>query len=229
MNVTGSYTIRQGERILVKSKNIITNLGEAFFINRAVNTEFDPLQYIVLGTSSVRAKKTDLTLGNETFRKKAAIEVNWNTRQILMYVSCTLSEILNTSEIGTSNGDTLISHDTYERITSEDIGDNIDSVEITYVFDFSTSCIRKGWQYYSQGDTGTTMNHIYYIVEENRVIRIFETINRTMQHGYHAVQDLQELKNTKGAYYYDPFSETLYIRTLHDEDPNSLNISITTQ
>ena len=73
------------------------------------------------------------------------------------------------------------------------------------------------------------MNHIYYIVEENRVIRIFETINRTMQHGYHAVQDLQELKNTKGAYYYDPFSETLYIRTLHDEDPNSLNISITTQ
>ena len=138
MNVTGSYTIRQGERILVESKNIITNLGEAFFINRAVNTEFDPLQYIVLGTSSVRAKKTDLTLGNETFRKKAAIEVNWNTKQILMYVSCTLSEILNTSEIGTSNGDTLISHDTYERITSEDIGDNIDSIEITYVFDFST-------------------------------------------------------------------------------------------
>lgn len=227
MNVTGSYTIRQGERILVESKNIITNLGEAFFINRAVNTEFDPLQYIVLGTSSVRAKKTDLTLGNETFRKKAAIEVNWNTKQILMYVSCTLSEILNTCEIGTSNGDTLISHDTYERITSEDLGDNIDSVEITYVFDFSTSSIKKGWLPYT-GGTETQQDNIYYIVEESSVVRVYETNNRTSQHGYHAVQELNELRSSKGAYYYDPFSQNLYIRTLKDENPNNLNISITT-
>lgn len=228
MNIIGSYIIKQGERVLVHQKNIITNLGEAFFMNRAVNTEFDPLQYIVLGTSGVRAKKSDTSLGHETFRKKANIEINWNTKQILMYVSCTLSEILNTCEIGTSNGDTLISHDTYERITSDDVGTSVDSVEITYIFDFSTSSIRKGWLPYTAG-TETQQDNIYYLVEEANVVRVHENINRTSQHGYHAVQELNELRTSKGAYYYDTFSQNLYIRTLKDENPNNLNISITTQ
>lgn len=229
MNIIGHYVIKQGDKILVNQKNLITNLGESFFMNRAINTEFDPLQYILLGTSSLRAKKTDTSLGHETFRKKAAIEVNWNTKQILMYVSCSLSEIINTCEIGTSNGDTLISHDTYPKITSDDLGDNIDSVEITYIFDFSTSCVRKGWLQYTLLDTENVQNHIYYLVEEANVVRIHENINKTMQHGYHAVQNVDELRNQKGAYYYDPFTKNLYIRTLFDEDPNNLNISITTE
>lgn len=227
MNIIGSYIIQQGERVLVHQKNIITNLGEAFFMNRAVNTEFNPLHYILLGTSSVKAKKTDTSLGHETFRKKAAIEINWNTKQILMYVSCALSEILNTCEIGTSNGDTLISHDTYEKITSDDVGNSVDSVEVTYIFDFSTSSIRKGWLPYTAG-TEVQQDNIYYLVEEANVVRVHETINRTSQHGYHAVQELNELRSSKGAYYYDSFSQNLYIRTLKDENPNNLNISITT-
>ena len=227
MNITGSYIIRQGDTILVQQKNIITNLGESFFMNRAINTEFKPLRYIVLGNSPFRAKKSDTALGNETFRKQATIEVNWNTKQILMYVSCTFNEIINTCEIGTSNGDTLISHDTYTKITSEDLPSTIDSVEITYIFDFSTSSIRKGWTYYTQGDDGTTKNNIYYLVEENEVIRIHENINDTMQQGYHAVKNINELKLTKGAYYYDPFSHTVYVRTLYDEHPDDKNLSIT--
>lgn len=228
MNIIGSYIIRQGERVLVHQKNIITNLGEAFFMNRAVNTEFAPLEYIVLGTSSYKAKKSDTALGNETFRKKALIEVNWNTKQILMYCSCTPDEILNTCEIGTHNGDVLISHDTYSKITTDDITISADSVEITYIFDFSTSTIRKGWTYYSQGDTGNTQNHIYYLVEEDNVVRVHEQNTNNMQQGYHAVQALSALKSNKGAYYYDPFTKNLYVRTLYDEDPNDLNIAITT-
>lgn len=229
MNIKGSYVIKQGEKILVKRNNLITSMGETFFMNRFINSEFQPLQYIVLGTSPFRAKKSDLGLGNETFRKKAVIEVDWNKKQILMYCSCSLSEIANTCEIGTSNGDILISHDIYQKITSEDLGNNIDSVEITYIFDFSTSSIRKSWLYYSQGDTGNTQNHIYYIVEESNVIRVHEDNSLDeMQTGYHAVHDVEALKTRRGAYYYDPFSKNLFIRTLNDENPNNLNIAITT-
>lgn len=230
MNIKGSYIIKQGEKVIVDGTNIITNIGESFFMNRAVNVEFAPLQYIVLGTSSIRAKKTDTGLGHETFRKRANIEINWNTKQILMYVSCNLAEILNTCEIGTSNGEVLISHDTYPKITVEDMGENIDSVEITYIFDFSTSCMRKGWLPYNTADLENgELNHIYFIVEESNIVRVYENINKTMQNGYRAVRNVDELKTMKGAYYYDPFDKILYVRTFYDEDPNNLNIMMTVE
>jgi len=228
MNIKGSYTIKQGEKILVERNNLITNMGESFFMNRAINSEFAPMQYIVLGDSPFRAKKTDMGLGNETFRKKAIMEVDWNKKQIILHCSCSLSEIVNTTEIGTSNGDILISHDVYEKITSEDLGNNIDSVEITYMFDFSTSSIRRNWLYYTQGDEGNTQNHIYYINEENNVVRVHDNSLENMQTGYHAVANVDALKTRHGAYYYDPFSKNLYVRTLNDEDPNNLSIAITT-
>ena len=49
-----------------------------------------------------------------------------------------------------------------------------------------------------------------------------------MQQGYHAVNELSALRQEKGAYYYDPFTKNLYVRTLYDENPNDLNIAITT-
>lgn len=229
MNIIGSYTIKQKDKIIVQKKNLITTLGESFFMNRAINNEFAPVEYIVLGTSPFRAKKSDISLGNETFRKKAITEIDWNLKQIQLTCSCELSEVVNTTEIGTSNGAVLISHDTYPKITLEDLGEEVDSVEITYIFDFSSSAIRKGWQYYTQADEGNVQNNIYYIIEEDSVLRVHENILKTFQSGYHSVRTLEELKTRQGAYYYDVYSKTLFIRTLTLENPNNLNIAITTE
>ena len=225
MNVKGSYTIRQGDRILVQRTNLITDMGELFFMNRAVNNEFDPLSHIVLGKSQFRVKKSDMSLGNETFRKKANVEIDWNNKQIKLNCSCTVSEIVNTTEIGTTNGSVLISHDLYPKITNEDIGNNVDSVEITYIFDFATSSTKHGWIYYTQGDSGGTPNNIYYIVEEEKVVRVYDNLNN----GYHLSNSLEALQNKQGAYYYDSLSKNLYIRTINDENPNNLDISIITE
>lgn len=222
MNIKGSYVIRAGNKI-IRGNNIITLLGESFFMNRAINNEFDPLKYIVFGNSSIKARKSDYTLGNETVRKRCVSEVNLETKQIILSCSCSAKEILGTTEIGVANDDILISHDVYEAITDSFITDVIDSVEITYTFDLSTAATRSEWKYYTSGDTGNTKNNIYYTTEENTVIGVTE--ENTMS-GYRAVKSLNSLKTTTGAYFHDVNTNTLFIRTTKNDDPNGVGYKI---
>ena len=222
MSIRGSYVIRAGNNI-IRRNNIITLLGESFFLNRAVNNEFDPIKYIVFGNSSIKARKSDYTLGNETVRKRCVSEVNLETKQIILSCSCSAKEILGTTEIGVANDDILISHDVYEAINDSFITDVIDSVEITYTFDLSTAATRSEWKYYTSGDTGNTKNNIYYTTEENTVIGVTE--ENTMS-GYRAVKSLNSLKTTTGAYFHDVNTNTLFIRTTKNDDPNGVGYKI---
>lgn len=222
MNIRGSYTIRAGDKIL-RGTNIITLLGESFFMNRSVNNGFDPIKYIVLGNSSLQAKKKDISLGNETVRKRCVSEVNLTTKQIILYCSCTVNEILGATEIGVANDTILISHDVFEAIDDEFITPNIDSVEITYTFDLSTSSQRTNWEYYTDGDTGGTTNNIYYLVEENPVIGVFE---KDKNMGYRGLTSIEALKTNTGAYYYDNATGTLFVRTANNDNPNNYQILI---
>lgn len=221
MNIKGHYTIKCGEKV-IRGNNLITLLGESFFMNRSVNNEFEPIQYIVLGTSSIKATKSDVNLGNETVRKKCVSEVNLNAKQIILYCSCTASEILGISEIGVANNEILISHDVFEAINEEFITDNIDSVEINYTFDLQSASQRTGWQYYTEGDD-EEVNNIYYIVEETTVTGVTEKDSNS---GYRSVNSIDSLKLFTGAYYYDDITDTLFIRTTKNDDPNGYKILI---
>lgn len=221
MNIKGHYTIKCGEKV-IRGNNLITLLGESFFMNRSVNNEFEPIQYIVLGTSSIKATKSDVNLGNETVRKKCVSEVNLNAKQIILYCSCTASEILGISEIGVANNEILISHDVFEAINEEFITDNIDSVEINYTFDLQSASQRTGWQYYTEGDD-EEVNNIYYIVEETTVTGVTEKDSNS---GYRSVNSIDSLKLYTGAYYYDDITDTLFIRTTKNDDPNNYKILI---
>lgn len=222
MNIKGSYTIRAGDNI-IRGNNLITLLGESFFLNRAINNEFNPISYIVLGNSSIQAMKHDLALGNETCRKKCVCEVNLETKQIRLYCSCTASEILGTTEIGVANDEILISHDIYEVIDDDFMTNDIDSVEITYTFDLATSSVRGNWKHYTSINTGNTNYRIYYTTEENTVIGVTEENTRS---GYKNVSSLDTLKSTKGGYFYDINTGTLFIRTTKADDPNGLGYKI---
>ncbi len=221
MNIKGHYTIKCGEKV-IRGNNLITLLGESFFMNRSVNNEFEPIQYIVLGTSSIKATKSDVNLGNETVRKKCVSEVNLNAKQIILYCSCTASEILGISEIGVANNEILISHDVFEAINEEFITDNIDSVEINYTFDLQSASQRTGWQYYT-GRDDDEVNNIYYIVEETTVTGVTEKDSNS---GYRSVNSIDSLKLYTGAYYYDDITDTLFIRTTKNDDPNNYKILI---
>ena len=203
MNIKGHYTIKCGEKVIC-GNNLITLLGE------------------VLGTSSIKATKSDVNLGNETVRKKCVSEVNLNAKQIILYCSCTASEILGISEIGVANNEILISHDVFEAINEEFITDNIDSVEINYTFDLQSASQRTGWQYYTEGDD-EEVNNIYYIVEETTVTGVTEKDSNS---GYRSVNSIDSLKLYTGAYYYDDITDTLFIRTTKNDDPNNYKILI---
>ena len=219
MIITGNYTIKAGNHI-IHGHNIITLLGESFFLNRAINSEFNPIKYIVLGNSSIQAKKGDISLGNETVRKRCVCEADLNTKQIVLSCSLTASEILGTCEIGVANDEILISHDIYETITTEDITNSVDSVEITYTFDLSTASQRSDWEVQSQA------YNIYYTVEENNVVGVSEEDTSS---GYKAVKSISDLKTNTGAYFYNTTTKTLFIRTTKNDDPNNYKILILTR
>ena len=223
MNIKGYYEIKCGSNV-IRGTNLITLLGNSFFLNRMINNEFEPISHIVLGNSRIQAKTTDISLGNVTVKKKCVTEVNVGKKQIVLFASCTAKEILNTSEIGVLSGDILISHDIYEPITIELIGDNVDSVEITYIFDLSTYTNRSNWVKYTQINDGEDYN-IYYVVEENNVMGVFEEDSAS---GYHSVHSLDEMKLKSGVYFYDITTKRVFIRTINEDNPNSYVISVIT-
>ena len=220
MILTGSYKITQKNRILCENHNIITLMGESFFLHRAIDSEFNPMKYIVLGDSSILANKNDLNLGNETVRKLCSRTVDLDNKQIVLNCTCTVREIENTCEIGVANDEILISHDIYE-LDETLIDPALGDVEISYIFQLATLTDRKDWKYASSLDTvennETVKNNIYYIYEDNNVINVLEKNSKS---GYHCLASKEALKLNKGAYYYDFENKALYIRTMDEDNPN---------
>ena len=224
INIKGSYILRAGDKTY-KSDNLITLLGESFFLNRAVNNLLEPIGYIVFGDSSVKAKKSDIALGNETTRKKCASQVDIERKQILLTCSCTADEIINTSEIGVHNGNVLISHDTYE-LDDDFISPTVDSIEVSYLFQFISSSVISNLEHYTSVDTESDQYNIYYATIENLVIGVSEENTNS---GYRAVDNINSLKTLTGAYYYNQNTKTLYIRTTKNNNPNYDNYEISVQ
>ncbi len=225
MILEGFYKISQKGHVLCEGHNIITLLGESFFMHRAIDSEFNPIQYIVLGNSSIRANKNDLNLGNETVRKICRKNVNLDKHQLVLSCECSVREIENTTEIGVANDKVLISHDIYE-LEENLLNPSLGNVEIEYIFQLATLTDRHDWKYASSLDLITydengneiarELCNIYYIYEDNNVVNVLE---KNSNSGYHSVNTKEALQNNLGAYYYDVETKTLYIRTIEDDNP----------
>ena len=225
MILEGFYKISQKNNVLCEGHNIITLLGESFFLHRAIDSEFNPIQYIVLGNSSIRANKNDLTLGNEITRKTCRKKIDLDKRQIILNCNCSVRDIENSSEIGVANDSILISHDVYE-LEENLLDPSLGDVEIQYVFQLATLTDRTDWKYASSLDLITYDDNdnelsrescnIYYIYEDDNVVNVLE---KNSNSGYHSVSSKEALQNTLGAYYYDVETKTLYIRTIGNDDP----------
>lgn len=195
--IKGKYKIKQYGKVIVAGENLITSLGESFFMNRWCNDGFEPIKYIVFGKGTARPTKSDANLGKLTAKKECSYKVNIREKKVELTCELTPSEALGLSEIGVSNGDFLLSHDLFKAITNEDlVQDNTSSVHIEYDLELSTSAIRSNWEISNRGED------IYYIYEPSGV----ENVS-----GYIAVTSFEDLDYNN--YFYEYSSKNLYIKS----------------
>lgn len=221
--VIGSYTITiplqnmfLNSELTIKNKNLITLLGESFFLNRAINDDLNPIQYICLGTGKNRASKSDIQLGNETIRGKCIKSVDLDNKQIILTKNFPSKDVLGTTEIGIHNGKILISHDVYEKIDDEFLTPSIGDVTINYMFQFTTGSSKTGWA------KTNDYSNVYYVVEPNTVVGVSENECGA----YRSVPNIATVNMTKGSFYYDISSKNLYIHTLDDGNPNNKDLIV---
>lgn len=210
--IIGIYSIiiqtPEGER-RITNKNLITQFGESFFLNRWINDSFNPLEYIVIGNGTNNPQKSDLTLGNQKYKRKCVCEANLESKRLILTANFKANEMLGTTEIGVMNDKILISHDRYEKIDSQFLSGAIGDVRIEYIFQLSTGAIKRGWSKSTEG------NNIFYAPEKNEVIGVFE--NNT-GNGYRRLYTLEDLKTVQGGFFYDNISQNIYIKPTKDAD-----------
>lgn len=220
MKIKGSYIFKQKDKIILEGNNLITLLGESFFMNRAVNQHFEPIKYIMLGSSNARPKKNDVGLGNLTVKKQVASSVDLNNKRIILEATFEAGEVLGTCEIGVANDDVLISHDIYEKMTSSFLEDSIGEVDVTYTFEFTTGSIRKDF------NKVANKNYTYWIAEPALVVGVTE---KDTNSGLRVVSSIEDVESTVGSYYYSIQTKNLYIHTTRSSNPNLENIIIETK
>ena len=220
MKIKGSYIFKQKDKIILEGNNLITLLGESFFMNRAVNQHFEPIKYIMLGSSNARPKKSDVNLGNLTVKKQVASSVDLNNKRIILEATFEAGEVLGTCEIGVANDDVLISHDIYEKMTSSFLEDSIGEVDVTYTFEFTTGSIRKDF------NKVANKNYTYWIAEPALVVGVTE---KDTNSGLRVVSSIEDVESTVGSYYYSIQTKNLYIHTTRNSNPNLENIIIETK
>lgn len=228
MQLAGHYkitipvtTMFCNKKIEIHRKNIITTMGESFFLHRAIDDEYKPIQYIVLGKSNNHARKNDLTLGRETVRKKCIKRVELDKHRIRLSVSFTAKELIGTKEIGVHNGDVLLTHDVYDDLPAEIISITTSEITVDYYIELATGAIRTTEWQLSTGKTFT-----YYLVEPNTVTGILESNTRN---GYSRVNSITEVEATKNSYFHDDTTKNLYIHPSTNRTPSTEDIIILTR
>lgn len=223
-NITGKYLFKQDGKIIKEGYNLITFLGESFFINRCINDQLNPIQSIVLGNATSIPLRTDKQLGNETIRKVCMKTPDLENKCIKLQASFTASEIVGTTEIGVVTDKLLISHDVFEKIDESLLVNLIGTVEVEYTFQLSTSTIRKGWLKVNDTET-QSFRYTYRIYEPSYVTGVTENTST----GYRKVASKELVEQENCSYYYDVFTQNLYIHTLNNSDPNNEEILIETK
>lgn len=202
-NVKGEYCFKKDGEVFFKGENLITTMGEYFFLNRCINEEYNPMKYIVIGNGSNTPTKDDNNLGSETRRVNAVKTADLYNKRVKLTCSFDAKDIYGITEIGVANEDILISHDVFEKIDENFLSGMTGSVDVDYTFQLTTSTIRSNWEKL------TGYNNVYFIDEPNTVKGVSEYDNNN---GYRKVTSINDVEETPASYYYDKTKSQLYVR-----------------
>ena len=230
-DITGMYefiiplqTMFLNETIKIGGHNLITFYGESFFMNRAINDEFNHIEYICIGSGVNPPQKMEFELGYETARNTCVKKVECGSCRIILNTSFTGKEIMGTTEIGVlaskyDGGEVLISHDVFtETILNEDfLYGIIGNVEIEYIFQFTSSNLKTNWHKHSK------YRNVYYAYEVDDVLSVKDNVSGS---GYKKGVDEVYVSNNVGSYCYDKTTNNLYIHCYGEENPNDKEILI---
>lgn len=219
-NIIGFYKIKQEGITLHESNNLITLLGESYFMNRCISDTLNPMKYIVLGNGETIPLKSDENLSNKKYQRICTRKVDLTNKRIVLTASFNSDEIVGITEIGVANDEFLISHDTFKEITSDLLVNPIGSVEVEYSFQFNTGTIRKNWV------KVTNTDNVYRLYEPSIVTGIFEKDTGT---GYQKVGNKDVVSTTKYSYYHDTPTNNLYVQCNTNESPLTMDLIIQTK
>lgn len=201
LDIKGHYRFKQDNKIILEGNNLITFYGEIFLLNRCINNNFNPLEYIVLGNARNTPLKTDIKLGNETVRQSCSKEADINTNSIILRNSFTAEDMIGITEIGVATDKFLVSHDVFEKIDNTIITNLLGTVEVEYIFTFNTSTVKSNWT------PSTQYKNVYYTYEPSYVNNVIQD----NIHGYTRMDTVERLEEYGASYYYDTNTRNLYI------------------
>lgn len=230
LNIKGEYYFKipiismfLNEMVVIKGTNLITTLGESFFLRRCIDDTLNPMEYIVIGNDTTIPLKTDLKLGNETKRANTTKSVDTANGTLTLTANFTKSDIVGITEIGVCNISTntneeiLISHDTFqETVLSDDfLGSVVNTIQVDYIFKFSTSQIKSGWS------KASGYTNVYYVYEPNSIISIMDN---TGGYGLRNLNSISAVESSKGSFFYDSLkTNNIYIHLYHNDNEVSPN------
>ena len=199
---------------------MITQFGEAYFLHRCIDEEFNTTLYIAIGNGEIPPRRTDRQLTNERNRKKCTTNVDLENKRVVLSATFPLSEIMETTEIGIisknqNNEDILISHDIYNQIDESVFNSINGDISVEYAFRFTTSFQKNVWT------LRPGSSNVYYAYEENIILKVFENNS-----GYKNVGSLSELENTVGAFYQDYTNKNLYIHPIGDITKSDIIVQV---
>lgn len=203
-------------KLIIKGKNLITFLGESFFLTRAFDNEFPPIKYIVLGRSNITPDKQDLDLGNETLRLVPKKKVDLQSKKLMLEANIEAKSIEGICEIGAHNGEVLISHDVFP-IIDTNVLNLASNVNMRYTFTLSTGYKSDEWE------SSTKKQYVYYTTVKDFVTSVSEQDTNS---GYRKVESLDKMM--EATYYYQNASKTLYIQCSNNDNPSNHQIIIKT-
>lgn len=204
MRIKGKYkfTTHNGDyKITRYGENLITLLGQSYFLNRWKDNLLEPIDKLCFGKSSRAPDKQDQDLGNQTYQVQPKMSVNLLENSLNMSATLNPEQLIGVCEIGVKTADNiLVSRDVFKPFTADILGAS-SSINIDYQYVIETGDVHSDWTPYTQ------KQGVYYTSTKNIVTGVFDENGN----GYIKKNSIDELTEA-GTYYYSNTAQKVYIK-----------------
>lgn len=206
MRIKGKYKITincKDYEIVRYGENLITLLGQSYFLNRWKDNTLEPIGRLCFGKSSRAPDKQDQDLGNQTYQVQPKMSVNLLENSLNMSATLNPEQLIGVCEIGVKTGDDLlISRDVFKPFTADILGAS-SSINIDYQYVIETGDVHSDWTPYTQ------KQGVYYTSTKNIVTGVSDENGN----GYIKKDSIDELTQA-GTYYYSNTAQKVYINPI---------------
>lgn len=211
-NIIGVYrykinipTMFHNYEMYIKNHNLITYIGEDYFIERWINNDYGLINKILLGKQGITPSKSKKTIDNAT--EITDITLSNRKTSLLITTEVKGTDVNDVNEIGVMTTDErLISHDVHSRIVVPESS----TINIDYQYILTNGAYENNWERYSPDKDIYKVNvleEVSYVIEEDT------------NKGYTKVESIEDLTNGTYCQIIDGDIIILYIITSDNTNP----------